>query len=138
MSLVEQELLPLPEHPCSPSALSRVRVSQSLLFSIFSILRIIVSFFHFSIAVFFSINGFWLPLWYLQTFLSNVEITLHTVLDVCKIFITNSMPVCASLIKYVHCVLDWNCSGKISLIGYKRSIKRKWYTTLQNNISSTF
>jgi hypothetical protein len=139
MSLVEQELLPLPEHSCSPSALRRVLISQSLLFSIFSILRIIVSIFHFSIAVFFfSINDFWLPLWYLQTFLSNGEITLHIILDVCKIFITNSMPVCASLIKYVHCVLDWNCSWKISLIGYKRSIKRKWYTTLQNNISSTF
>jgi hypothetical protein len=48
------------------------------------------------------------------------------------------MPVCASRIQYVHCVLDWNCSGKISLIGYKRSIQIKWYTTLQNNISSTF
>ena len=40
VSLVEQELLPLPEHPSTPVVLSGVRVAQSLDFSIYSLLLV--------------------------------------------------------------------------------------------------
>lgn len=39
------------------------------------------------------------------------------------------MSECVSLIKYVHCILDWNCSGKISLIRLNIRGQWKWNDT---------
>jgi len=70
--LVEQELLILPEHPSSPSILSGVRVTWSLVLCVCFVDRCL-SFCTFSFGHCFvctsSIYGFWLPFWYLQTLL---------------------------------------------------------------------
>jgi hypothetical protein len=72
MSLVEQELLTLPEHLSSPPVFSGVRVTRSLVLYVCFVDRCL-SFFPFSFGhcVFCSssIYGFWLPIWYLQTLL---------------------------------------------------------------------
>jgi hypothetical protein len=74
MPLVEQELRTLPEHPSSPPAFSRVRVTRSLVLYVCFVDRCL-SFCTFSfghrVVCSFSIYGFWLPLWYLQTLLTN-------------------------------------------------------------------
>jgi hypothetical protein len=69
VSLVEQELLILPEHLSSPSVFSGVRVTRSLVLYVCFVDRCL-SFSTFSFGhcvVCSSIYGFWLPLWYLQT-----------------------------------------------------------------------
>ena len=67
--LVEQELLTLPEHLCSPPFSSGVRVTRSLVLYICFVDRFL-SFCTFSfghcVVCSSSIYGFWLPLWYLQ------------------------------------------------------------------------
>ena len=72
MPLVEQELFTLHEHPSSPPVFSRVRVTQSLVYCVvfcrsFFVLYV---FCHFVVCLP-SIDGFWLPLWYLQIFLAS-------------------------------------------------------------------
>jgi hypothetical protein len=72
VSLMEQELLTLPEHLGSPPVFSGVCVTRSLfLYACF--VDLCLSFCTFSFAhcfvCFSSIYGFWLPLWYLQTLL---------------------------------------------------------------------
>jgi hypothetical protein len=73
-SLVEQELLTLPEHLCSPLVFSGVLVSRSLVLYVCFVDRCL-SFCTFSfghcVVCSSSIYGFWLPLWYLQTLLIN-------------------------------------------------------------------
>ena len=80
VSLVEQELLTLPEHLSSPSVLSGVRVTRSLDLYVCFVDRC-VSFCTFSfghcVDCFSSIYGFWLPLWYLQTLLIICELLEH-------------------------------------------------------------
>jgi hypothetical protein len=72
VSLVEQDLHTLPEHPSSPPVFSGVRVTRSLVlcecfvdrclpFCTFYLGRCVVCCS--------SIYGFWLPIWYLQTLL---------------------------------------------------------------------
>ena len=71
VSLVEQELLTLPEHPSSPLVFSGVRLTRSLVLCVCFVDRCL-SFCLFSFGhcvVCSSIYGFWLPLWYLQTLL---------------------------------------------------------------------
>ena len=72
MPLVEQELPTLPEHLCTPSVFSRVRVTRSLVLCVcFVDRRLFFCTFSFDHCVVCSssIYGFWLPLWYLQTLL---------------------------------------------------------------------
>ena len=73
VSLVEQELLILPEHPSAPPVFSGVRVTRSLVLYI-CFADHCLSFCTFSfghcVVCSSSIYGFWLPLWYLQTLLS--------------------------------------------------------------------
>ena len=70
VSLVEQELLTLPEHQSSPPVFSGVRVSRSLVLYVCFVDRCL-SFCTFSfghcVVCSSSIYGFWLPLWYLQS-----------------------------------------------------------------------
>ena len=71
MSLVEQELLTLPEHLSSPPVHSGVRVTWSLVLYVCFVDRCL-SLCTFSVGhcvVCSSIYGFWLPLWYLQALL---------------------------------------------------------------------
>ena len=74
MSLVEQELLILPEHLSSPPVFSGGRVTRSLVLYVCFVDRCL-SFctFSFGHCVVCSslINGFWLPVWYLQTLLKQ-------------------------------------------------------------------
>jgi len=71
---VEQELLTLPEHLSSPPVFSSVCVARSLVFCVvFCIsLFVLLSFISFDLCIVCpsSIYGFWLPLWYLLTFLT--------------------------------------------------------------------
>jgi hypothetical protein len=78
VSLVEQELLTLPEHLSSPTVFSGVRVTRSLVLYVCFVDRCLsfctFSFGHYVVRS--SIYGFWLPLWYLQTLLSS---NYHTI-----------------------------------------------------------
>jgi hypothetical protein len=70
--LVEQELLILPEHMSSPPVFSRVRVTRSLVLYICFVDRcLFLCTFSSGHCVVCSSLIFWLPLWYLQTLLSN-------------------------------------------------------------------
>ena len=73
VSLVEQELLSLPEHLSSPSVFSRVRVTRSLvLWVVFCrLLFVLLSFFFCSLCClsFFDLQILITSLWYLQTLL---------------------------------------------------------------------
>ena len=75
MSLVEQELLTLPEHLRSSQVFSGVRVTRSLDLCVCFVdcCLSICTFFSFGHCVVCSssIYGFWLPLWYLQTLLKD-------------------------------------------------------------------
>ena len=66
-------LLTLPEHPSSPSILSAVHVTRSLVLRVCFLDRCLsfcaFSFDHCVVSCSSSIYGFWLPLWYLQTLL---------------------------------------------------------------------
>jgi hypothetical protein len=70
--LVEQELLTLPDHLSSPPILSGARVTWSLVLYVYFVYRClsfcVFSFGH-CVGCSSSIDGFWLPLWYLQTLL---------------------------------------------------------------------
>ena len=72
VSLVEQELLTLPEHMSSPPVFSGVRVTRSLVLYVCFVYRCLsfcsFSFGHCVLCP--SIYGFWWPLWYLELFLS--------------------------------------------------------------------
>jgi hypothetical protein len=68
VSLVEQELLTLPEHMSSPPVFSGVLVTQSSFKYALSIIVCPFSVDH-CIVCPSSIYGFWLPLWYLQSLL---------------------------------------------------------------------
>jgi hypothetical protein len=70
--LVEQELLILPEHLSSPPGFSRVRVTRSLVLYVCFVdhcLSFCTFSFRHCVVCSSSIYGFWLRLWYLQTFL---------------------------------------------------------------------
>jgi len=71
VTIVEQELLTLPEHMSSPAVFSGVRVTRSLTLYVCFVDRCLsfctFSFGHYVVC--FSIYGFLLPLWYLQTLL---------------------------------------------------------------------
>jgi len=73
-SLVEQELLTLPEHLRSSPGFSGVSVALSLGFCVVFCTSLLVhcpfSFGHFVVCP--SIYGFWLSFWYLQIFLLNI------------------------------------------------------------------
>jgi hypothetical protein len=75
VSLVEQELLTLPEHLNSASVFTGVRVTRSLVLYICFVDRCL-SFCTFSfdhcVVCSSSIYGFWLPVWYLQTLLKDM------------------------------------------------------------------
>ena len=64
VSLVEQELFTLQEHLSSPLVFSWVPVARSLVVCVCFVYRCLVF-------CTFSIYGFWLPLWYLQTVLKT-------------------------------------------------------------------
>jgi hypothetical protein len=72
VSLVEQELLTLPEHLSSPPVFSGVRVTRSLVLCVCfgdRCLSFCTFYFGHCVVCSSSIYGFWLPLWYLQSLL---------------------------------------------------------------------
>ena len=72
MSLVEQELLIIPEHMSSPPVTRSVCfVDGWLSFCTFS--------FGHCVVCSSSIYGFWLPLWYLQTLVGHVQLYIHII-----------------------------------------------------------
>jgi hypothetical protein len=75
VSLVEQELPTIPEHLSSLPVFIGVRATWSLVLYLCFVDRCssfcTFSFDHVAVWFFFSIYGFWLPLWYLQTFLTK-------------------------------------------------------------------
>ena len=75
VSLVEQELLTLPEHLSSPPVFNRVRVARSLVLCVMFCrsLFVICSFSFGHCVVRPSIYGFWLLLCYLQTLLHHAR-----------------------------------------------------------------
>ena len=71
--LVEQELLTLPEHLSSPPVFSGIRVTRSLVLYVYFVDRCLyfcTFSFGYCVVCSFSIYGFWLLLWYLQTLLA--------------------------------------------------------------------
>ena len=75
VSLVDQELLTLPEHLSSAPVLSNVRVTRSLVLCVYFVDRFLsICTFSFAHSFFYSssIYGFWLPLCYLQTLLLTI------------------------------------------------------------------
>jgi len=81
VSLVEQELLTLPEHLRSSPVFSGIRVTRSLVLYVCFVYRCL-SFctfpFGHCVVCSSSIYGFWLPLWYLQTLLVCIKQCLNT------------------------------------------------------------
>jgi hypothetical protein len=79
VSVVEQELLTLPEHLNSPPVFSGIRVTRSLVLYVCFVDRCL-SFYLFSfghcVACSSSIYGFWLTLWYLQILLTRWRLLL--------------------------------------------------------------
>jgi len=69
VSLVERELLALPEHMNSPSGVSGIRVARSWTLCVVFCRSLFVLFILVIVFSPFSIYGIWLPLWYLQPFL---------------------------------------------------------------------
>ena len=70
VSLVEQELLTLPEHLSSPPGFSGLRVTRSLVLYVCFVdrcLSLCPFSFGYCVVCSSSIYGFWLRLWYLQT-----------------------------------------------------------------------
>jgi hypothetical protein len=86
VSLVEHELLTLPEHLSSPLVISGVRVTRSLALYVCFVDRCL-SFctfsFRYCVVCSSSIYRFWLPLWYLQTLLN----------EICEHFVINQFPI---------------------------------------------
>ena len=81
VSLVEQEVSTLPQHMCSPAVFVWVRVAWSLFFCACFVYRClsfcIFSFDHCTVCSS-SVYGFFLPLWYLQTFLKFIVLILNS------------------------------------------------------------
>jgi hypothetical protein len=71
VSLLEQEQPTLPEHLSSPPGFSGVRITRSLVLCVCFVDRCLsfCTFFGHYVFCSFSIYGFWLPLWYLETLL---------------------------------------------------------------------
>ena len=85
VSLVEQELLTLPEHPSPPPNFSGVRVTQSLVFCVMfcRLLFVLLSFsFGNCVVCPSSIYGLWFPLWCLQTVVELLSPLLIFVLHI--------------------------------------------------------
>jgi hypothetical protein len=76
MPLMEQKLPTLPEHLSSPQILSRVCVIRSLVLYVCFVDRCFpfCTFYFGHCVVCSSIYGFWIPLWYLQTLLTQMII----------------------------------------------------------------
>ena len=70
--LVEQELLTLPEHMNSPPVFSGVRFARSLALCFVDLCLSFCAFSFDHCFVCSSIHGFWLPLWFLQTLLTQI------------------------------------------------------------------
>ena len=66
---MQQELLTLSEHLISPSFFSEVHVAL-----VFSTIDCLFGLF-LSAIVYLSIEGFWLPCWYLKTFFPNYKVS---------------------------------------------------------------
>ena len=80
VSLVEQKLLTLQEHLRSSPVFSGIRVTRSLILIVCvcfvdRCLSLCTFSFGLCVVCFFSIYGFWLPLWYLQTLLNLRDIS---------------------------------------------------------------
>jgi hypothetical protein len=65
VSLEDQELLTLPEHPSPPPVFSEIPVTRSLVLCVCFVNRC------FSFVFFLLVIVLWLPLWYLQTLLTS-------------------------------------------------------------------
>jgi hypothetical protein len=87
VSLVEQELLTLMKHLSSPLVYSGVRVTRSLVLYVCFVDRCLFfctfSFGHCVVCPS-SIYGFWLPLWYFQTLLKQIQPDWFVIAKSCK------------------------------------------------------
>jgi hypothetical protein len=105
VSLVEQELLTLPEHLSSPQVFCGVRVNRFLALCVCFVDRCL-SFCTFSFghcAVCSLIYGFWLPLWYLQTLL--LQFVCNNTIICFQLLVTTIMRVQAPLTIFL-CILS--------------------------------
>ena len=113
VSLVERELITLPEHLSSPPIFRGVRVTQSL-FVYVCFVDPCLSFCTFSfdhcVVCSSSMYGFWMLLWYLQTFL----VTRSLVLCVC--FVDSCLSFCT--FSFDHCVVCSSMYGFWLLLWY--------------------
>jgi hypothetical protein len=109
--LVDQELLTLPGHLSSLMVISGVRVTRSLALCICFVDHCLFfcsfSFGH-CVVCSSSIYGFWLPLWYLQTLLTQCWLPIST-----KRTITSHLYLLNKNKTYT-CVLKWPWKGGIS------------------------
>jgi len=88
MPLVEHELLTLPEHLNSPPGFWWARVTRSLVFYVCFVDRCLsfcTSYFGHCVVCSSSIYRLWLPLWYLQTLLTQWLLSLYLVI-ISKLF----------------------------------------------------
>ena len=68
VSLVKQELSTLPEHLITTPVFNVVHVAESLVFCVVFCISLFLFSVDYCIACFSSIEGFWLSIWYIQTF----------------------------------------------------------------------
>ena len=104
MPLVEQELQNLPEHLSSSPSFSRVQYTQSLV-SCGVFYRPFVCPFCLGLCIvcISLIYDFWLPLWYLQTFLVTRSLVLYVCfVDRCLSFCTFSFGLCIVCIFFIY------------------------------------
>ena len=121
VQLVEQELLTLPEHMSSPPVFSGVCVTQSLVLCVCFVDRCLsfcmVSFGHCVVCPS-SIYGFWLPLWYFQTLLTqNYKFYFTSLED-----LGASAPNCSFIFSYTT---FFRCSKYVLSSSHRVRLKRK-------------
>ena len=112
VSRVEQKLLTLPKHMCSPLVLSGVRGARSLVVCVVvcKSLFVLLSLFCCPLCcLFFFIYGFWLPLWYLQTLQHNKSLWNLLYWHCLSFFYSNATPkpICllsASIMQFYYIV----------------------------------
>ena len=73
----EQELSTLPEHLSSLPVFSGVRITRSLVLCVCFVDSCLSFFFWPLSCLFYSIYGFWLPLWHLQTLQSSLLLSIR-------------------------------------------------------------
>ena len=142
MSLVEQELLTLPDHLSSPPVFSEVRVTRCLVLCVCFVDRCL-SFCTFSfghcVVCSSSIYGFWLPLWYLQTLLerpctdSSLHANIILLVSLCWIYRLNK-----TIISFPKNSSFWNCNTESKTNErFCLQNKKKYHSPIQHWLNNT-